>query len=191
MILVTAFKPFGQYRLNSSFEALSKVKLDNSFIKAFLSVDLSNSKEELETLINRYNPTHIIHFGQAPRDKISIEKRAINNLTFIIKDNGDNFPQNEPIIDGNPEFLYTKIDSDSLYRQLKHNNIHVELSLDAGKFICNYVYYLSLNTGLKSIFIHLPLYKGQEEKDDNKSLDLNELIKAIELIANYIKDYGN
>lgn len=192
MILVTAFKPFHIYKTNSSFESLSKSSLPNDCVKAYLSVDLDNTKEELYDLINRINPSLIIHFGQSGRDKeISLERRAQNLLSFKIKDNAFNMPQNERIIEGSSDYLYTKLDIDGLKAYLEENGINPTLSDDAGTFICNYTYYLSLSKDIPVIFIHLPFFTGQMEEYNDKSLDLNVLIKTVELTVEYFKKHGN
>ena len=61
------------------------------------------------------------------------------------------------------------------------------LSLSAGGYICNTVYYTSLEQmNSKALFIHLPFFSGQVD-ESKPSLPLEDMIKAIEYVINRIK----
>lgn len=191
-ITITAFNEFGNTKDNSSKYALSHSNLPSYINKEYLSVDLIKTKEELCQIISS-NPDLLIMFGQSGKDdKIHIERYAKNILNFRIEDNGGNKPINEEIIKSGSNVFETKIDIESLNNYLNENNIPSEVSTDAGEFICNYSYYLALNSGINAIFIHLPLYIGQSTNDKYHYLDKNVLIKTVELITKFLeKMYDN
>ena len=191
-VIITAFSEFGDVKDNSSLYAVTSSLTSSNIIKKILSVDLNKTKEELCQIISM-NPDVLIMFGQSGlHDKVHIETCARNILNFRIKDNGGNIIRNERIISDGDDILHTKIDTNSLNDYLNSNNIPSEISDNAGEFICNYSYYLALNSEINAIFIHLPLYTGQSFNDIYHYLDKNTLIKAVELITKFLEEtYDN
>lgn len=186
-IIISAFNEFGSVNDSSTKYALSHATLPSHITKEYLSVDLNKTKEELCQIFSS-NPELYIMLGQSGKDdKIHIERYARNILNFRIEDNGGNKPIDEEIIKGAPSILETKIDIESLNNYLNENKIPSELSEDAGSFICNYSYYLALNSGVNAIFIHFPLYISQSTNDKYHYLDKNTLIKAVELIVKFLE----
>jgi pyroglutamyl-peptidase len=59
-------------------------------------------------------------------------------------------------------FLQTTFPVRDVVTALKNGGFDVMESYDAGRFVCNYVYYHSLRqaqkNGVKSIFVHVPLF---------------------------------
>jgi pyrrolidone-carboxylate peptidase len=112
----------------------------------------------------------------ASREIITIEERAINNLSFKIPDNNNLIINNQKISLNNNEYLYSKINIDDLINHLKNLHYNVEKSIDAGKYICNFLYYKVLEEyDVPSIFIHIPPYKEKVDFDLLNNL-LNEVI---------------
>ena len=105
------------------------------------------AKEIIDTL-EEYR--YIFMFGEAGSYKeLTIEKCAHNISNGV--DNVKEVRENSPIlIDGAAE-LYTNIDFSSF-------NEDIRFSEDAGKYLCNYSYYLVLNRfkNTKALFIHVP-----------------------------------
>eukprot|EP01023_Acetabularia_acetabulum_P066613 TRINITY_DN9016_c0_g1_i3.p1 TRINITY_DN9016_c0_g1~~TRINITY_DN9016_c0_g1_i3.p1 ORF type:complete len:238 (-),score=23.89 TRINITY_DN9016_c0_g1_i3:225-938(-) len=93
-----------------------------------------------------------------------LETRAKNNATFRCPDNKDWCPQDEKIEPSKPlnSHLYTDLDIEQVTASLQLKGFDVELSDDAGKFVCNWLYYLSLQDSLHfpgkwhSLFVHVP-----------------------------------
>ena len=182
MILVTAFKPFGTLKENSSFEALSKANLQDNVKKYYLDVDLVKTKEELEYLIDNVKPEMIIMFGESGMfPKVQIERRAHNLLNFRIEDNGGHMPINQKIEEKGKEYLTSSLNIDYLIAYLKAAGIEAEASLDAGQFICNYSYYLALKTKIPCVFVHLPLFIGQSSDPKYYYRDYLYIVRAVEL----------
>lgn len=65
---------------------------------------------------------------------------------------------------------------------LKRKGYNVALSTDAGRFVCNYVYYHSLRfaeeRGHKSLFVHVPLFARISEE-----MQMNFVACLLEAIA--------
>lgn len=64
-------------------------------------------------------------------------------------------------------FLKTSLSVDGILKNLK-GDYDVMISDDAGRFVCNYVYYHSLKfaeqKGNKSLFVHVPLFSRINEE---------------------------
>ena len=142
-------------RDNSSKILLDKMSVDN-VNKLYLRNSFETSVKQLINKLKKYEL--VISFGQAPLEKDIIKIEILGK-----KDN--NFYKTD--------FNYSKIKED-----LEKTGFKVEISEDAGNFLCNNLYYNGLkyikenNIDCKMIFIHIP-------KIEN--------ISDIELLANVLK----
>ena len=80
-------------------------------------------------------------------------------------------------------FLKTSCSVEAMVKFLKMKGYDVMTSDDAGRFVCNYVYYHSLRfaeqKGHKSLFVHVPLFsKIDEETQMQFAVSLLEAIAA-------------
>ena len=147
-VLVTAFKPFNKSINNYSMEVLShlihvdKLIIDVNYDDCYMEI---TSKYDL----NKYDL--IIAMGEARmRDELTLELQAKNISSCSIPDNSGILKKDEVIIEGNPEVLKTEVDLSQIEGLIKY-------SYDAGKFVCNNLYYhLLCDYPLKSLFIHIP-----------------------------------
>ncbi len=150
-ILITSFKG----KNNSSSLLLHKIRTSKSFDKIELTNSFKTSETELAgKLKNNYK--YVIALGQKPGvDKVYIELKA--------KKNASNFDTNFPI--------------NKIKKLFDDNNINYLVSVNAGNYLCNNIYYEGLKyiienkLDTKMIFIHIPSV--------NKSNDLYELAKII------------
>ena len=147
-VLVTAFKPFGNKENNYSQEVIKyienvdKIVLDCCYDRCYLD------------LLNAYNLDKydlIVSLGEARmRSVLTLETTAKNISSCSLADNGGIIKKDEKIINNEIEKLNTLVDLSNL------KDI-VELSHDAGKFVCNNIYFHLLNNyPSKSLFIHIP-----------------------------------
>lgn len=179
-ILITAFEPFMNIKTNSSYEALKNLNQKNDITKVFLPVKLHESFSILKKHIDKIQPDIIILCGQAAsRSKISIETKAKNVLGPSI-DITDEITSNIIIKDG-PIAYYSNFPTVEALSYLLQSDIPVELSNDAGGYICNALYYQVMHNypNIETVFIHLPLYKGQINND---GIELETLTRGLEKI---------
>lgn len=77
--------------------------------------------------------------------------------------------------------LKTSCSTESILKLLKNKGFDVVESDDAGRFVCNYVYYHSLRfaeqKGHKSLFVHVPLFSKINE--DTQMQFVVSLLEAI------------
>ena len=178
-IIMTAFEPFGNFTINSSYKGLQN--LESDFVtKVVLPVSYPDAYMKLKPFIK--NNDFIVLLGMAANRKmISIEERAKNILSFRIPDNNGNIIKDQPIDADKDEYLYSKVDIDSLINSLNQSKEICYKSTDAGEYICNYLYFEVLNNhSNQCIFVHIPNYQT-----DDEYIHLNDfLLKLI----NYIKN---
>lgn len=105
-----------------------------------------------------------VHMGvNSGATKFAAERRAVNEATFRCPDEMGWQPQRLPIISEDGElshFRETAFPVPELVDSLVKKGFNVALSDDAGRFVCNYVYYHSLchatAHGTKCLFVHVP-----------------------------------
>lgn len=118
-----------------------------------------------------YSKVILLHFGvNSGATRFAIEQQAVNEATFRCPDEMGWKPQRVPIIlaDGViSKARKTSLPVDEMTKSLAKMGYDVITSDDAGRFVCNYVYYHSLRfaeqNGIKSVFVHVPLFLTIDE----------------------------
>ncbi|WZZ04228.1 hypothetical protein YC2023_090149 [Brassica napus] len=135
-----------------------------------------------------------LHLGvNSGSTKFAIERQAVNEAHFRCPDQLGWQPQNTnlpfstqrlPIVVEDGSILKAKETScstESIFKSLKSKGFDVVQSDDAGRFVCNYVYYHSLRfaeeKGHKSLFVHVPLFSKIDE--DTQMQFVVSLLEAI------------
>ncbi|GMG99798.1 hypothetical protein Nepgr_001638 [Nepenthes gracilis] len=112
-----------------------------------------------------------LHFGvNSGATRFAIEHQAVNEATFRCPDEMGWKPQKVPIIPADGGISRTRETSlpvREIVTALVKKGYEVIMSDDAGRFVCNYVYYQSLRfaeqNGIKSLFVHVPLFLTLDE----------------------------
>ena len=166
-ILVTAFKPFNNQNINYSMEVLNFI---NNVDKLIVDVIYDNCYLQIINNVNLDEYDLVVSLGEArSRDVLTLEVLAHNISSCSLKDNSGILKQNETINSSMPENLKTKVCLDNCIEVVK-------LSNDAGKFVCNNLYFHLLeNYPEKAIFIHIP-------NCYNNEIEYKKYAKQIELI---------
>ncbi|KAF8408251.1 hypothetical protein HHK36_007399 [Tetracentron sinense] len=125
-----------------------------------------------------------IHFGvNSGALRFAIERQAINEATFRCPDEFGWQPQQLPIVPEDGGTSRTRETSCSIYeiQKVLKKGYDVVISNDAGRFVCNYVYYHSLRfaerKGHKSLFVHVPLFSRIDE--DTQMQFVASLLEAL------------
>jgi pyroglutamyl-peptidase len=172
-IVVTGFKPFAKYLINSSWEAVKvlKEKKEDVHCKE-LTVDFQAAHYEITNLLLE-NPSDILLLtGLADQKKIRIEKNAKK-------------PVQLENIQG-PSFLTGSWPWEENIRALNSMGIPSTISLDAGSYVCESVYWSALNFRREHgypanvAFIHVPVLSTKWSADsiaDALAISLNCLIE--------------
>lgn len=194
-ILITAFSPFGGDNINPTELILKRLddKInDVLIIKKILPVEFIKSKEECIKYYEEIKPDALIMLGlSGGRKEISIERVARNLMDARIPDNASYQPKNIKLSDNGDYYLYNTLPNDLLIEKLKNEDIPVSLSVDAGSYVCNSLFYSMLEHNKGEIptgFIHVPYIK-ENGHIDKPYLDLDMEVNAIKLIIEGITPY--
>lgn len=198
-ILITGFEPFGSNNENSSWVVANKVATQNTFgidiALELMPVSFRSVAKTLRTAVTRQNPDLLIMLGQAgSSDKVRLERIAINMMDARNADNDGFIPDEEPINTETPVALFTNTDIKQLYNAIAEQSIPVKISNSCGLYVCNRIYYEALMlcneiNKMKAIFVHLPLYDGQRDANENQhTLPLDKMEKAINVIINKLRE---
>ena len=171
-VLLTGFEPFNNARLNPSEQLVIQVKPDAvpgaHILTAVLPVTYSHAASHLLALVNEHKPDVVICFGQAEgRTSITPERFAVNLNDASIADNAGHIRIDSPIKPGSELALESTLPVKELVSALRAEGIPASLSLSAGTFVCNHIFY-ELQAALKgtatlSGFVHVPLMTQQQE----------------------------
>ncbi len=197
-ILLTGFEPFDGETINPSWELVKRFHhkqiSQHEIISKQIPTVFYESQEKLNQYIKEYDPKIIICFGQAGGSKsIRLERIAVNLNDARIPDNKGQQPIDETIIKNGPNAYFTKLPVRNLYHVLDNENIPVSLSLSAGAYVCNHIFYHLLHTIYDTDkmggFIHIPYIDKQvKDQKDVFSLNLKTLEKALNIIITSLID---
>lgn len=198
-ILVTGFECFGGESINPSWEVVKLLPEEISgakIIKKQLPTEFLAGEGELLAAIEENSPDMVLCTGQAAgRGEISIERVAINLRDASIADNRGYKPADEEVLPEGDKAYFTTLPVKAMLEALKAAGIKAALSLSAGSYVCNDVFYTLLRSlepkGVPGGFIHLPLCPEQAEKKEvpPPSMALEEMARGLEIaLAAAIKE---
>jgi pyroglutamyl-peptidase len=197
LALLFGFGPFSKYSENPSqiiLERLNGKKINGIEIRSIiLPVTYSRVKRIIKEEITRYKPDLVLGIGLAAgRNKITLEKIAINYEFSKIPDNLGKKGKGKKIDPKGPDGIFTNIDIENLVKILNSNNIPADISLSAGSYICNLAMYFilqnTLKSGIKGGFVHIPCHRELVAKVQDINcpfMELDSMQKAIEIIISY------
>ena len=191
-ILITGFEAFGGYKVNPSIEAARKLPSTISSFK--LNVEeiplrYEVIKETIVNLIEKYQPSFLLMTGQAPRASISFEKVAIN-YAHVQKTayNCGAKPQHETLEKHGPMAYFSTLPIVELKNALLEAKIPTNISLSAGAFGCNQIFYHLMQfinnneINIPAGFIHVPSLPEQVIGKNSPSMTLELIIHALEIV---------
>jgi pyroglutamyl-peptidase len=186
-ILLTGFEPFGKATLNPSGEIVKQISGEN-IVTAILPVAYAQSAERLLALISEHNPDVVISLGQAEgRTQITPERIAINLDDARLADNEGVMRIDQPILVGGPVAYESTLPIKSFVERIKAQDVPAAVSLSAGAFLCNHIFYVMQNnfagTHMRSGFVHVPLMDEQaEEFPGLPTMPLDQMVKAVRIM---------
>lgn len=187
-VLISGFKPFGGATLNPSELLVNVLERDQipgvELFTVVLPVEFDRSAEILLERVKQIQPDLVIAFGQAEgRTAINPEKIAINLDDARIPDNsGDE--RKDVVIDKNGSDSYvTTLPIEMMVDAMKRAGYPADISLSAGAFVCNHIFYKLQKTlsgsNIRSGFVHLPLVTEQSSEFPLKfTMDLEDMVSA-------------
>lgn len=193
-ILLTGFEPFSGSSMNPSQEVIKKIVHPSLIAKEVLPVTFSGAAKRSIELIDYHSPNVVLALGQAGGiSNITAEQVAINLVDARIPDNEGNAPQDRAIVPGGPNAYLTTLPINKIVDRLNDSAIPASISLDAGTFVCNYIFYSiqhhCTGKGIKSGFIHLPLMQDQSSEFPGlPTMSLDEMVRGITLVIDLLNE---
>jgi pyroglutamyl-peptidase len=194
-LLISGFEPFGDSSFNPSqnlVNAVSEGDFDDvKLYKLILPVNKDQAPNLLIKAIKEVSPDVVLSFGLAMgRAKISLERVALNLMDFQIADNTGVRVSDQPVVKGGPAAYFSTLPIRTLLEALQAAGIPTELSLSAGAYLCNQIFYRMMHhirtnkLDIQAGFIHLPALPEQatsmEKSTPSMGLDLE--IQALRVI---------
>ena len=163
-LLLTGFEPFGGASVNPSWEAVLRVPDEvcgHEVHRMRLPVVYQQAAEEMLAEIRRIRPELVICCGVASgRSAVTPELVALNYRYASIPDNAGQQYSGTPILPRAETALMTSLPVHRMIEAIRAREIPAALSLSAGAYVCNDLYYhLLLNQEAleyRGLFIHVP-----------------------------------
>lgn len=201
-VLITGFEPFGKHRINPSQNLINAIPTDSvdniQLFKHILPVDTDQTPKRLLHTMDEHSPDAVLSFGLAPgRQKITIERLAVNLMDFRIPDNNGKTISEQPIIKDGPAAYFSTLPVRGILDALQSAGIPADLSMSAGTYLCNQVFYTMMHhittRKLPTLagFIHLPAQPEQTTSMNSPipCLDLEVDRKALTITLAYLKNH--
>lgn len=188
-VLLTGFEPFDKSSMNPSQVIVERIAEsgipDVDLQCVVLPVEFRRAGELLLQHIDSFAPQIVIALGQAEgRSQVTPERVAVNLDDARIPDNGGVRLLDEPIDPEGPAAYFTTLPVKAIVEDLNAAGIPASVSLSAGAFVCNHVFYVMQQalhaTDVQSGFIHVPLMAEQSpEFPGLPTMDIEDMIRAV------------
>jgi len=133
-------------------------RIAHEFATSYAAVD-----RDLPKLIARHRPDAVILFGLAGRTKsVRIETQARNAMSLLFPDVDGVVPAKAPIVPRAPSHRRGAVPFPRLLAAARTTGVNTRFSRDAGRYICNYVYWRAIEAAARPggpklvVFVHVP-----------------------------------
>lgn len=136
---------------------------------------------EFSALMDKINPDIALHFGlNQHATGFTLEQIARNFCNADRADIAGRGPKHFEIDPKGPAALTSTLPLAQIHKALQQDGLPVEMSDDAGGYVCNYLFYRSLqlagtNKSVLSGFIHVPLLDTQTDDTTLATLTQDQL----------------
>ena len=165
-LLITGFAPFGGDKLNPSWQAVQALPETVGaweLHKKELPVTFRGAPKALFEAMDQVEPDAVLMVGvAASRGAVTPERQGFNEIVARIPDNDGDQPQNEPIVPGGPEVLFSTLPVEDMTEAILAAGVPAYLSDSAGRYVCNTLLYAALHhleqsdDPIPAAFIHVP-----------------------------------
>ncbi|XP_039759647.1 pyroglutamyl-peptidase 1 [Pararge aegeria] len=167
IVLVTGFGPFLNHPVNASWEAvraMNKEEIENKcnveLVQLEIPVTYENVDEFVPALWETHTPKLMIHVGvSSVANCITLETQA-HRKGYQRLDYFNKCPANFACSAEGAIRIHTKLDAERICKDYNDNPLmetSAITSKDAGRYLCEYIYYTSLSVNNKrTLFVHVP-----------------------------------
>lgn len=191
-VIVTGFGPFGEHAVNSSWVAVQELErlglgeaVDLHVCE--VPVEYQAVQSLLPSLWNEHQPQLVVHVGVSGLATTVTLEQCGHNKGYKRLDNCSYSPASQCCMENGPDCVNSVLDMNTVCKRVNDSGLGVTLSVskDAGRYLCDYTYYTSLQLGQgRSAFIHVPpLGKPYSSQDLGRALQaaVQEMLKLLEL----------
>lgn len=191
-ILLTAFDPFGDDKINSALETMKQLSVERTgavIIKLQTPTVFGEASQCVIDAIEKEEPDAVILLGMAGgRTAITPERVAINLDDARIEDNEGNKPVEQTIAKDGPVAYFSSLPIQDMVAAMQESGIPADISNSAGTFVCNHLmysvlHYLAMNQRrIPAGFIHFPYLPEQVvSRPTLPSISLETLVAGVEI----------
>jgi pyroglutamyl-peptidase len=201
-VLLTGFGPFPGAPVNPTAALVRRLtrrraagarvqRVSHVFPTRYDAVD-----EQLPGLLARHRPDALVMFGLAARrHHLSIETLARNRVSMWFADAGGRTALGAAISAGTVAQMRGRAPMRRLVAAASRARVDARLSRDAGRYVCNYVYWRALEAAERpggprlAVFVHVPKPRPDHRRRDparagrHRAYALPDLIRAGEAIV--------
>ncbi|WP_298253135.1 pyroglutamyl-peptidase I [uncultured Arthrobacter sp.] len=194
MILLTGFEPFGGEATNPSWLAARQASellraQGHEAVATEIPCVFGAGLDVLDAALAEHRPDTVLCVGQAGgRDRISLERVAINVDDARIPDNAGRQPIDDPVVDGGPAAYFSTLPIKACAQALHALDIPAEVSQTAGTYVCNHLFYglmhrLADRPEVRGGFIHVPYSLEQGRANGQPGLSIDAMAAGLVAIA--------
>ncbi len=187
-ILVTGFGPFHHHVVNASWVAVQELKqlgVEHNSQQVPLEIrEVVVAYDVVSTTIPRLykevSPRLCVHVGVSPYKCVKLE-RVARNRGYTTVDIKGKTPSSLACVSEGPDLICTTFNVDSVCRSVSQKQLDVkfDVSGDAGRYLCDFIYYQSLHQEQAPvIFVHVPEL-DKPYSVDQLALALKNIIEAL------------
>jgi pyroglutamyl-peptidase len=191
-VLLTGFGPFPGASVNPSAwlaETLPRrfSESDGELYALVLPTEWETVAGLTQHLHEKIQPHVTIHFGLSQSAKEFRIERSAHNRSSPRADAAGALPQSRVIFPRGPQRLDTSLPASALAVHLNEQGIKAAPSRSAGRYLCNFLYYLSLNWAARQegaasvLFVHMPPFAAH-----GGPLSEAELLDGAEAILRFV-----
>ena len=191
VVLMTGFDPFGGARINPAWEAVKKVRAPEgvTLVKKEIPTVFRTSGTELLKAMEEHDPDLVLLIGQAAgRNRISVERVAINLDDARIADNEGDRPEERIIEEDGKNAYFARLPVKKLADAISEAGVPAAVSLSAGSFVCNHLFYVLLHaldssgSAARGGFIHVPAVPEQlpDMPAGTPFMPLSDIVKGLD-----------
>jgi pyroglutamyl-peptidase len=191
-ILVTGFEAFDKSALNPSAEIVKALNGED-LVTAILPVVFGQASSKLKELIQLHKPTAVLCLGLAVgRSEITPERIAINLDDARIADNAGNQPLEQRIIADGPDGYFSTLPIEKMVTSMKAAGIPTSISLSAGTFVCNHIFYVLQDylkeSNIPSGFMHVPLMDEQRREFPTlPTMPIRQMVAGVQITLDVLR----
>lgn len=167
IVLVTGFGPFTSHPVNASWEAvklMNKEEIERKhnieLVQVEIPVTYENVDEFVPALWDTHTPKLVIHVGVSGIAECITLESVAHRKGYKRLDYFDKCPADHICVADGSVRIKTKLNVEGIckdFNNVAEDGISAVTSCDAGRYLCEYIYYTSLsNDSDRTLFVHVP-----------------------------------